>query len=289
MRSSFLEWNHESELYAFNARLSEKFDSDLLLQAFTFRSYIVQEEEKQKAVGIEKPELDIQDNTAMVDDGQRLTEKIIKAYLCQALPCVPEECIYALLDYLMSQEVVAKASKHIGTEDLILCADHPVPQETVACTFFALVSALSRSPDVDIVHVANFVRDFLIASLSGTDLNEIWCPDNAEDILNDILHRENREVAEPRLIGQAGVSSMLAAYHVAFYSNKEFLGKGFGETVDEARHAAAMDVLNRMFGLGDSGKPINYNLVIDISSDIRTENLPITQWCRENVEKIMRT
>lgn len=93
MRNSFLEWNHNSELYAFNARLSEKFDSDLLLQAFTFRSYVAQEEEKQKAVGIADPKLDIQSNTDMVEDGQRQTDTIIKAYLCQALPRVPEECI----------------------------------------------------------------------------------------------------------------------------------------------------------------------------------------------------
>lgn len=109
---------------------------------------------------------------------------------------------------------------------IIIFQDNPIPEETLACTFFALVSALSRSPHVDNVHVANFVRDFLIASLSSKDLNEIWCPDNAEDILNDILARENRELAEPRLIGQVGVSTMLAAYHVAFYSNKEFVGKG---------------------------------------------------------------
>lgn len=48
-----------------------------------------------------------------------------------------------------------------------------------------------------------------------------------------------------------------------------------------------MDALNRMFGLGDAGRPIKYNLAIDISSDIRTENLPITQWCTENVNKMI--
>ena len=93
MRNTFLEWNQDAELYAFNARLSEKFDSELLMQALTFRSYVVLEEQKQRDVGIKDPKLDIPENTEMIEEGQRLTEKITKAYLCQALPKVPEEGI----------------------------------------------------------------------------------------------------------------------------------------------------------------------------------------------------
>lgn len=99
-------------------------------------------------------------------------------------------------------------------------------EDTLACTFFALVGALEQSPDVDSVHVAKFVRDFLIACLHDKEIPALWRPDDPEAILNDILAREDREEAEPRLIGQAGVRSLLAVYRVAFYSNKEFLGSG---------------------------------------------------------------
>lgn len=37
IRNTFLEWNRDSELYAFNQRLSEKFDTVLLEQALTHR------------------------------------------------------------------------------------------------------------------------------------------------------------------------------------------------------------------------------------------------------------
>ena len=37
IRSAFLEWNRDAEIYAFNVRLSEKFDADLLEQALTHR------------------------------------------------------------------------------------------------------------------------------------------------------------------------------------------------------------------------------------------------------------
>ena len=56
-RSSYTDWNYESELYAFGKRLNEDFNQTKLQQAFTDRSYIVQEEMKQKAVGIENPDI----------------------------------------------------------------------------------------------------------------------------------------------------------------------------------------------------------------------------------------
>lgn len=38
IRNQFLEWNRDSELYAFNQRLSEKFDMDSLERSLTHRS-----------------------------------------------------------------------------------------------------------------------------------------------------------------------------------------------------------------------------------------------------------
>lgn len=88
-----MDWNEEAELYAFNSRLSEKFDPELLARAFTFRSYLVEEELKQQKVGMESAILKTKDNTDLIEQGQKISENIINAYLCKALPRAPQECI----------------------------------------------------------------------------------------------------------------------------------------------------------------------------------------------------
>lgn len=65
-RNTFLEWNLEAELYAFGKRLNEEFDSDLLLQAFTDRSYVIKEEMKQKEMGID---ISMKDNRELMLEG----------------------------------------------------------------------------------------------------------------------------------------------------------------------------------------------------------------------------
>jgi len=99
-----------------------------------------------------------------------------------------------------------------------------VTQKTLADTFLALVTALAESVDVN--HAANFVRDFLIVILAEKDLTEIWNPARPVELLNDVLQKQNKSPAEPRLIAQAGQNTLLVTYHVAMYSDKQFLGSG---------------------------------------------------------------
>lgn len=75
-------------------------------------------------------------------------------------------------------------------------------------------------------HATNFVRDFLIVVLAEKDLTEIWNPAHPVKLLNDILQKQNKSPVEPRLIAQAGQNTLLVAYHVAMYSDKQFLGSG---------------------------------------------------------------
>ncbi|XP_070161023.1 large ribosomal subunit protein mL44 [Polyergus mexicanus] len=263
-RNTFLEWNRSAEIYAFNKRLSEDFNFEKLEQAFTHRSYVIREEQRQREIGIEDPKLDIQDNTDLIIKGEKLTSEIVQNYLTIALPHAPENVIISLYDYLLSEENLAKAAFHIGTKDIILTEEHPVAEKTLADTFFALVAALAESVDAN--HATNFVKDFLIVILVEKDLTEIWNPAEPLEILNEILQKQKRSPAKPRLIGQAGQSTLLAAYHVAMYSNKEFLGSGFGQTIQEAKNVAAINVLSRMFGLLDSSKPIRIDKTIHIFS-----------------------
>lgn len=68
-RNTFLEWNLEAELYAFAQRLNEDFDSDLLLQAFTDRSYVIKEEMKQKEIEFD---IKMKDNRELVEIGNKI-------------------------------------------------------------------------------------------------------------------------------------------------------------------------------------------------------------------------
>lgn len=92
-RSDYLDWNYEAEMYAFSKRLGENFHPELLQQAFTHRSYVINEEQKQREVGIENPVLNIKDNRELIEEGKYLTNEIVTCYLRQALPKLPEEGI----------------------------------------------------------------------------------------------------------------------------------------------------------------------------------------------------
>ncbi|TGZ54096.1 39S ribosomal protein L44, mitochondrial [Temnothorax longispinosus] len=213
-------------------------------------------------MGIEDPVLAVQDNAELIRDGEKLTSEIVQNYLVQVLPHASEDVIILLHDYLLSEEILAKAAFHIGTKDIILT--EAMAQKTLADTFLALVAALAKSVDAN--HAATFVRDFLIVTLAEKDLTEIWNPARPVELLNDVLRKQNRSPAEPRLIAQAGQNTLEVAYHVAMYSDKQFLGSGFGQTIQEAKDVAAINVLSRIFGLLDSSKPIQFNKTINLSS-----------------------
>ena len=85
-------------------------------------------------------------------------------------------------------------------------------------------------------------------------------------MLNDLISKERETTVEPRIIGQAGKNTILSAYEIAVYSNKQFLGSGFGQTIEEAKDVAAMNALCRMFGLLDSSQPLRFNTKIDMAS-----------------------
>lgn len=51
------------------------------------------EEEKQKKVGIDKPELCVLDNRELIAEGEEILPKIVESYLSVSLPYAPRECI----------------------------------------------------------------------------------------------------------------------------------------------------------------------------------------------------
>lgn len=79
---------------------------------------------------------------------------------------------------------------------------------------------------MNLEHTSIFVRDILISALVEKDLMEIWCPEDPGEILNNILEREHREIAEARIIAETGSNTLIPVYQVGVYSNEEFLGSG---------------------------------------------------------------
>lgn len=121
-RKTFIEWNNSAELYAFGQRLHEHFEDSLLQQAFTHRSYIVQEELRQQQHGIETPITNLKDNQPLIATGESLLTEHTNLFLLAHYPRLPAAGVLAIQDYLLSESVLANVSSHLGTKDLILSA-----------------------------------------------------------------------------------------------------------------------------------------------------------------------
>ncbi|KOC65811.1 39S ribosomal protein L44, mitochondrial [Habropoda laboriosa] len=247
-RNTFTDWNRNTEIYAFNQRLSENFDTEKLNQAFIHKSYIAEEIKRQETMGIKEPELDMQHNEEFIENGKKITSEVIKKYLSENLPHISEAGFMAFHNYLMSEKILAKASLHIGTKDIILTA----------------VWALTESVNID--QASAFVRDFLIAALVDKDLTELWCPTKPFEFLNDMISMKKKTSIEARLIGQTGKNTILSAYYIGIYADKEFLGSGFGQTIAEAKDVAAANILSKMCGILHSSQPLRVDKKINMST-----------------------
>lgn len=121
-RSGFIEWNFPAEIYAFNARIGENFHLELLTQAFTQPSYIVQEELRQREVGIEVPELNLKDNGQLAKRGEEIAHKYVSAFVRCHFPLYPDAGVKAVRDYLLSRKQLAHISSQLGTKEIILAS-----------------------------------------------------------------------------------------------------------------------------------------------------------------------
>lgn len=259
-RSSHVEWNYEAELYAFGKRLHEDFNPVLLQQALTHRSYVIQEEIKQREIGIENPNLNLPDNSNLIQKGEEIMSEYIIAFLNLSLKKFPKEGIKAIYKYLMSEEVLAKISSHIGTKDIILSGDFPVENSTLANSLKALVAALFESSGD--LKAYDFVRDFVCTELNQMDVFEMWNAENPIEILQEICRDQKLGEPEPRLIADSAKNTIFASYQVGVYSNKtkKMLGSGYGENIDVAIEEACKDALREFTGTPNNMKPFNFKI-----------------------------
>lgn len=93
---------------------------ELLTQAFTQRSYVAQEELRQREVGIEEPMLNMKDNFQLAQKGEEIVSKYVTAFVRSHLPMYPDAGVNAIKDYLCSREKLAFVSSQLGNKDIIL-------------------------------------------------------------------------------------------------------------------------------------------------------------------------
>lgn len=259
-RSSFIEWNPNAELFAFAKRLNEDFNRESLQQAFTDRSFIVQEELKQREVGIEEPVLNIKDNAELVKHGDELISNYVRAFIGFSFPRLPADGATAVHKWLVSEETLARISSHIGTKDLILSSEIEPSAKLLAQTFKALVSSLQRSAGDD--RAFAFVRDFVLTQLNQKDLHEIWIIERPFERLREICRQEKFGEPEPRDLGKAGEDTVLAVFRAGIYCDKKLISQGCGEDWQMAIDVASLHAINKFYDTEEWRTPLKFTATL---------------------------
>ncbi|XP_042238860.1 39S ribosomal protein L44, mitochondrial-like [Homarus americanus] len=284
-RSEFIEWNYDAELFAFGKRLHEEFEGSLLREALTDSSYIAQEMSHQQALGVTSPALTLKSNTELAAAGATVIADYCAKYLRAALPVLPEEGISALVEHLSSEEIMSKVGYGIGLKDLILCQDYPPSATTAAKSFQAVVGALNAS--VGLTRCQTFVRDFVVSQLVGKDISDIWQIDRPMELLTDILARSGCGKPEPRLMFQTGKNTVEAVYQVGIYSDKNFMGSGYGETVETAVAEAAYSSIKKLFQITESSNPLPFGKDADAIALPHNSNILLDEWSIDKAKNVV--
>lgn len=223
-RSGFIEWNYRAELFAFSKRFQEDFQMPLLQTAFTQQSYIAKEEMKQKELGITEADIQMEHNYKLAEKGERISKEYVEAFVQHSFPKVPNEGINAIVGYLLSTEVLAHIALNLGMKELLLDAEYPPSNQSMAQSFLAVIGALEESSGMERAYL--FARDFICTQLNQKDILDIWNMKDPENMLKAICAERKLGELEPRLLGDCGKNTVLAAYHVGIYCNKKLIGKG---------------------------------------------------------------
>ncbi|KAL8592982.1 hypothetical protein ACOMHN_017912 [Nucella lapillus] len=260
-RSEWINWNYGAGLYAFGKRLGEDFSTASLQTAFTHRSYIEKEEKRRAELGIDTAAvpLGLTDNEELVQKGEAVASRFIKAYLRHLYPAMFEETVCAIHDHLMSEDTLSFVASHIGVGDLMLCAGFPPEPSTLSKNLLAVFGALES--DQGVRKAESLVCDLVVAQLIGKDLDDLWSVVNPMGLLMALLHAHNRGPPEPRLQWQAGQKTVMSVYQVGIYSDQHLVGQGAGESATIAEEMAAHDALQRLMGVGN--KPLAFQTDAD--------------------------
>jgi len=313
-RSDFIEWNYDAEISAFQARIREQFDAQKLRQAFVSKEYLESEIQSKKSLGFtddnnesstfsgsdsdsdevkqlsqtEMEQVRTSSNSDLVVSGDDILEDVIASYLRTALPNLPEEGVEAVTSYLTTDEKLAHVSFHIGTMDLILSKEYPPRVDTMADTFRALVAALWQTNGGNQARTKKLIVDVLATQLHGVDILEVWDVSDPIEVVAKICRNLGMADPEARLIWSSGKGTIMACYHVGFYSGDELIGQGPGESPEIAEEEAARDVLRRLFSCQQGpSSPLPFSSKKLIGTDLKeTPNARLEDWKPSKVENV---
>lgn len=261
-RSGFIEWNLDAEIYSFGKRLGEDFETSLLKRSFTQRSYVIQEEIKLEKLGVEKSDFNLLDNRDLAEKGFKIAETYISAFLKYHLPNYPSEGLSAIQNYLLSDSNLAHVSFNLGTKDIIMAAEYPPNEQSLATTLLAIIGALEEScADDNFERPYNFIRDFIVTQLNQIDVNEIWDINEPFEYLKNILAKQNNVKIEPRIIGEVSANYILSGCRIGIYERetKRCLGTGYGDTYENGIQTASIDALSNIFHTRNI-RPFDYTI-----------------------------
>jgi len=313
-RSDFIEWNYDAEISAFQARIGEQFDAQKLRQAFVTKEYLESEIQSKKSLGFtddnnedesstssdsdsdevkqlsqsELEQVRTSSNSELAMSGDDILEDVVASYTRTALPNLPEEGVEAVTNYLTTDEKLAHVSFHLGTMDLILSKEYPPRVDTMADTFRALIAALWQTNGGNQARTKKLIVDVLATQLHGVDILEVWDVSDPIEITARICRNLGMADPEARLIWSSGKGTIMACYHVGFYSGEELIGQGPGESPEIAEEEAARDVLRRLFSCEHgTSSPLPFtSKKLGGSNFKETPNARLEDWKPSKVENV---
>lgn len=135
--------------------------------------------------------------------------------------------------------------------------EFPPDELTLATTFKAVIGALNRSSGNE--KTFEFIRDFLCTQVNQKDIESMWQMQRPIQMLQEFCKDNKFGEPEPRLLGDVGKNTILAAYHVGIYCDRRLLATGFGEDVNTAIEVAAINCLKKLFDI-ENPRPFNFKI-----------------------------
>ena len=135
----------------------------------------------------------------------------------------------------------------------MLTPSYPPSREELAVSLRAVVGALAATQKA---RAEQLVVDVVASQLQGKDVNSLWEIVDPMRMLTGLLEEEGRGPPEARLLWKSGPGTILAAYRVGVYSDRELVGESPGETLEIAEEMAARDALRNIFQTTEHGSPL---------------------------------
>ncbi|KAL3316194.1 39S ribosomal protein L44, mitochondrial [Cichlidogyrus casuarinus] len=238
-RSQWHPWNYNAEIFAFHNRLRLPIAETSIKKALVDATY----GEKFKT----------ESNSELAQNGIGYIKTIVSEFLKNAYPKMPGDWLELLVVNYSNDVHLAYIGSHLGINDILLY--HPMTEapanSEISKSFCALVQSSIES------NHETFAREMI--------LNFIVKPITVEEIISDenlpeMLLKNPVEYAsklmggsqiEFRIINQAAMNSMLSAYNVGAFIDKQLYASSLGETIEHAVEEAAKETAFKYVGIAD--------------------------------------